>query len=119
LGKLIHWAWAGAAVLFLLGMISAYPALWGVPYGGALTMCCLNRLLWHWRELKLLDRFWMIVLGGLMGPGIVMGSLTGMQKGEPALYVGILVVGLLLAAAMEAKSRKALPSLRPDNSTDL
>jgi hypothetical protein len=46
----------------------------------------------------------------LMGPGIVMGSLTGMQKGEPALYVGILVVGLLLAAVMEAKLRKALPS---------
>jgi hypothetical protein len=128
LGNVIHWANAGAALLFLLfalivllAVVFAYPALWGVPYGGALTVSCLNRLLWHWKEFKPLDRFWMIVIGGLLGPVIVAGSLTGWQKGEPALYVGILVVGLLLAAVMEAKSRKPVPSPSPDNSppTDL
>jgi len=98
LGNVIYRASAGAAVLFLLFafmvslavMVFAYPVLWAVPYGGALTVWSLNRLVWRWKELKPLDRFWMIVTGGLLGPGLVMWSLIGGQKGNSALYVAIL-----------------------------
>jgi hypothetical protein len=99
-----------------MGMVSAYPALVvGVAFGDVVTVWCLNRSLWHPKELKPLERF-KIFVGGLVGAGILAGPV---QK-APDPYVGILVVGLLLggmvgAGMMEAKLREALSFPSPDN----
>jgi hypothetical protein len=104
LGNVIRWAgyWAAAllvilawivAWMVLMGMVSAYPALVAcLAFVGAVTVWCVNRLLWHWKALKPLERF-KIFIAGLVGAGILAWPV---QK-APDLYVGILVVGLLLA----------------------
>jgi hypothetical protein len=55
------------------------------------------------------------IVGGLLGSVLLEEALNGERKApDPGLYVVILVVGLILAGYVDARSRKALRQ-SPDN----
>jgi hypothetical protein len=80
LGNRMGQGCGGAFVLFVLVVVlaadlvfthfgDAYPAYRPVvlvPFGGFLTVWCLNKLLWHWKELEGRERLARL-LGGLLG----------------------------------------------------
>lgn len=90
LDNVIRWARAEGSLSLRCLAASSY---WVVRLPGALLGLFGQRpdgvvpvpaLLWQRKELRLRDRFLMIVLGGLLGPGMVMGTFAGMQNADPA-----------------------------------